>query len=109
MEFNDYQEWAKTTARYPNIGRNATYPLLGLGGETGEVMEKFKKLIRDHNNILTDDYKKAIAAELSDVTWYLAMLAFELGYTLEEIIQINIEKLESRKARGVLKGSGDNR
>jgi NTP pyrophosphatase (non-canonical NTP hydrolase) len=50
-----------------------------------------------------------MALELSDVCWYVAVLAYELDYTLEEIMQMNLDKLSSRKERGVLSGSGDNR
>ena len=47
--------------------------------------------------------------ELSDVCWYVAVLAYELDLTLEEIMQMNIDKLRSRQERGVLSGSGDAR
>lgn len=46
MDFNEYQKKARKTAIYPNIGKNYIYPALGLGGESGEVLEKIKKLIR---------------------------------------------------------------
>ena len=51
----------------------------------------------------------AVAKELGDIAWYLAVLAFELDYTLEEIMQMNLDKLASRQQRGVLSGSGDSR
>ena len=106
---NDYQTAALSTAIYPNQGQNFIYPTLGLAGEVGEVVEKVKKIIRDGDGTLTDPDRDKIALELSDVCWYLAVLAFELDYTLEEIMQMNLDKLNSRKERGVLAGSGDNR
>jgi NTP pyrophosphatase (non-canonical NTP hydrolase) len=106
---NEYQTEALKTAVYPNIGQNLTYPVLGLCGETGEVAEKIKKVIRDNDGILTDSTRDTIALELSDVAWYLAVLAHELGYSLEDILNLNLDKLRSRQERGVLKGSGDNR
>lgn len=109
MELNQYQESALKTAIYPNRGSNFIYPALGLVGEAGEVAEKFKKLIRDENGVLTESTREKIAFEVSDVAWYLAVLASELGYTLEEICQMNLDKLASRQQRGVLSGSGDNR
>jgi NTP pyrophosphatase (non-canonical NTP hydrolase) len=109
MRANDYQTAALQTAIYPNQGQNFIYPVLGLVGESGEVAEKVKKIIRDGDGVLTDPDREKIALEASDVCWYLAVLAYELDYTLEEIMQMNLDKLSSRKERGVLSGSGDNR
>ena len=109
MTPNEYQTAALQTAIYPNMGQNFIYPTLGLSGEVGEVAEKVKKIIRDGDGTLTDPDRNKIALELSDVCWYLAVLAFELDYTLEEIMQMNLDKLASRQQRGVISGSGDNR
>ena len=49
MLLNDYQLESRSTARYPDAGNNLIYPTLGLTGEAGEVADKVKKLIRDHN------------------------------------------------------------
>lgn len=106
---NDYQSAALRTAIYPNQGQNIVYPSLGLVGEAGEVAEKVKKVIRDNEGVLTDPTRETIALELSDVCWYVAVLAQELDYSLEEIMQMNLDKLASRAERGVLSGSGDNR
>ena len=109
MQANEYQTGALQTAIYPNMGQNFIYPALGLVGEAGEVAEKVKKIIRDGDGTLTDPDREKIAKELSDVCWYVAVLAYELDYTLEEVMQINLDKLRSRQERGVLSGSGDNR
>jgi NTP pyrophosphatase (non-canonical NTP hydrolase) len=109
MEANDYQQGALKTAIYPNQGSNFIYPVLGLVGEAGEVSEKAKKIIRDGGGVLTDPEREKMARELSDVCWYVAVLAHELDYTLEDIFQMNLEKLQSRAERGVLSGSGDDR
>jgi NTP pyrophosphatase (non-canonical NTP hydrolase) len=106
---NDYQTAALQTAIYPNQGQNFIYPALGICGEAGEVAEKVKKIIRDGDGVLTDPDREKIALELSDVCWYVAVLAYELDYTLEEIMQMNLDKLASRQSRGVLSGSGDAR
>ena len=91
------------------MGQNFVYPALGLVGEAGEVADKLKKVIRDNDGVLTDSIREAVALELSDVAWYLAVLAFELNYRLEEVMQMNLDKLASRQQRGVISGSGDNR
>lgn len=109
LTVNDYQEKACSTAIYPNRGNNLTYTVLGLLGESGEVAEKLKKLIRDEGGVMTDAYREKMALEVSDVAWYLAMVAYELDYSLEEIFQMNLDKLASRAQRGVLSGSGDDR
>ena len=109
MRANDYQTAALQTAIYPDQGQNFIYPTLGLVGEAGEVAEKVKKLIRDGDGILTDPDREKIALEVSDVCWYLAVLAYELDFTLEEIMQMNLDKLASRQQRGVISGSGDAR
>ncbi len=51
MDFKTYQKKARETAQYPNLGSNNIYPTLGLVGESGEVAEKVKKVIRDKNGI----------------------------------------------------------
>lgn len=96
-------------AIYPAQGDNYSYPALGLVGESGEVAEKIKKIIRDQDGVLTDENRIEIAKELGDVLWYIAILADEMGVTLDKVAEGNLEKLNSRKKRGVLSGSGDNR
>lgn len=76
-----------------------------------------KKIIRDtdikrnEQGAIEIEPKKAaeIAKEVGDVLWYVATMANDLGISLESIAEMNIEKLKSRKARGVIGGSGDNR
>jgi len=109
LTLNDYQMKAESTAIYPNKGNNIVYPTLGLSGEAGECSEKVKKLIRDFDGILTDEYKEKIAKELGDVLWYVAMLAHEIKYDLQTIAEMNLEKLSSRKTRNQLQGNGDDR
>ena len=109
MELADYQRRSRTTAVYPNAGTNITYPALGLCGEAGEAAEKVKKAIRDDGGELTPSRREALAAELGDVLWYLAQLATEAGLDLDEIAEENLDKLLSRRDRGVLQGSGDRR
>lgn len=109
MDSNYYQTEALRTAIYPNLGKNPVYPTLGLVGEAGEVADKIKKIIRDKGGVMGESDREKIALEVSDVCWYLAMLAYELDYTLGEIMQMNLDKLSSRQQRGVLSGSGDDR
>jgi len=109
MDLNQYQDSALKTAIYPNQGQNFSYPALGLMGEAGEVADKLKKVIRDNDGVLTDPVRDAVAKELGDCMWYLAVLANELDYDLNTIAEDNLLKLLFRQERGVLSGSGDNR
>lgn len=108
-DFDKYQKACKKTAVYPVIGKKFVYPTFGLLGEAGEISEKIKKLFRDHGGKLTKEYKLEIAKELGDVMWYMAQLSTELGLKLSDVAKMNLDKLSSRKARGKVHGSGDNR
>lgn len=81
------------------------YLALGLCSEAGEVAGIVKKWLRQDGEL---DHE-AIAMELGDVMWYLANLAAECGFTMDEIEEFNLDKLFDRAERGVLKGSGDRR
>jgi NTP pyrophosphatase (non-canonical NTP hydrolase) len=109
MNFDEYQNLSRETAIYPDRGNNFIYPTLGLAGEAGEVAEKVKKVIRDKNGVMGQESKDYISKELGDVLWYVAQIATELDLSLEEIAKANIAKLQSRKERGSLSGSGDMR
>lgn len=111
LSFDEYQAFTKTTAIYPAETKmqEVSYLTLGLAGEAGEIANKVKKIIRDHGGKLSLDRAADIAEELGDVLWYLTRLADALGWEIERLAAYNKAKLESRQARGVLGGSGDNR
>lgn len=110
MTLNEYQDKASETAVYP--GRDSVnglvYAALGLG-EAGEVQNKVKKILRDDNGVITPERILPIVKELGGNLWYISQCAHELGYTLEEVAQVNVGELADRKERGVLSGSGDDR
>ena len=107
MTLEEYQKAAVHTKMFaPEIA--IPYCALGLTGEAGEVAEKIKKVLRGDKE-LTDDLKKELVKELGDVLWYVAAMAEELDSSLEEVAQVNINKLSDRAARGVIQGDGDNR
>lgn len=84
------------------------YDGLGLG-EAGEVQGKIKKIIRDAGGFVTIEHIEEIKKELGDILWYVASMCDNLGIKLEDVADGNIEKLKSRRDRGTLHGSGDNR
>jgi NTP pyrophosphatase (non-canonical NTP hydrolase) len=108
MELSDYQRRSRSTAAYSQEAR-LYYPPLGLAGEAGEVADHFKKAIRDDAGEITAGRREAIAKELGDVLWYVAQIATELDLDLDEVASANLVKLRSRRLRGVLSGSGDER
>jgi NTP pyrophosphatase (non-canonical NTP hydrolase) len=114
MKLNEYQDYAHATAKYKNSDKVLTfeginYTVLGLAGESGEVANKWKKVSRDFNGVLTDEQRTKLIDEAGDVAWYLSELLFQLNVTFEVAAKNNINKLASRYNRGVIGGSGDTR
>lgn len=125
MTFDEYKNKALDTAIYPGQGSSVglIYAALKMNGEAGEFSEHVGKAIRDDgflsdpgklghfltNRELTEDRRELLIKELGDVLWYVAAAAEELDVSLNEVAQINIDKLQDRKNRGVLGGSGDKR
>lgn len=109
MNLNDYQQLALRTASPKDKKNELFHLLLGLSGEAGEIAEKTKKIIRDHDSDFSkldlDDLKK----ELGDVLWHVAVIGDYFDIPLNDIGDANIKKLVSRLKRGTIAGSGDNR
>ncbi len=108
MKMSDYAEKAAETAVWPDNVDGMVYTALGLTSEVGEVADLIKKKMRGDAGA-AQRLNAEIEKELGDVLWYLTMLARSFGLTLEDIARTNLYKLENRRKRGVLKGSGDHR
>lgn len=110
MKISDYQKQALTTA-LPHDDKlsEMAYCALGLTGEAGEVADIVKKIIRDDSGKVLESTRNEVKKEMGDVLWYMAALASHFDLDLSEIAQMNLDKLASRKARGVLGGSGNDR
>jgi NTP pyrophosphatase (non-canonical NTP hydrolase) len=110
MHLSDYQAKAlktyKVREHHNPIERMARLTL-GLCGESGELAEKMKKVMRGDREL--GEVIPEMEKELGDVLWYCATIAFELLTNLDRVAALNIEKLDSRDRRGVIKGSGDER
>ena len=76
-----------------------TYSILALSGEVGEVANEQKKILREQLRVIPSYRKLKLLLELGDVLWYLDAVAFELETTLEEIADLNVEKLTARRAQ----------
>ncbi len=110
MTFDEYQKLALTTAQYTGDElKDIMHWVLGVTGESGEIAEKVKKIIRDKNGEVSAADKTELAKEIGDVLWYLATLAHQLGVSFDKVAADNLAKLKSRQERGVIGGSGDNR
>src|SRR5262249_24249044 len=114
MDFNEYQKLASRTAHMPEDKKDdphyaLMYFCMGLAGETGEVIEKVKKVIRNHHGDIPEDKRALIKHEIGDVLWYLSQTARMCDITLDDAAAANIEKLADRAKRGVIKSEGDTR
>jgi NTP pyrophosphatase (non-canonical NTP hydrolase) len=110
MTFDEYQTKALTTAEFTNDElKDIMHWVLGISGESGEIAEKVKKIIRDKKGVFSAQDKTELSKEIGDVLWYLATLAHQLGVSFDSVATTNLIKLRSRKERGVIGGSGDNR
>lgn len=123
MNLNEYQERAMTTCM-PSSD-NFAYMFLNLVGEVGEFASKVAKHIRKEEMGMNDneltipqslagtvfmgDSFDALKKEAGDILWQLSGLCTEMGWTLDEVAEMNLEKLASRKERGKIDGSGDYR
>ena len=106
LGFNKYQD--KTIEYHFCKGGpvvEKTVHVLGLAGEAGEIVEKYKKHLRDGTPLDTLD----LAKEISDVMFYCAAVSADIGWSLQDIAELGLAKLKDRKKRGVLSGNGDNR
>jgi NTP pyrophosphatase (non-canonical NTP hydrolase) len=114
MSFGDFTTYQQFTATTDKAGTNLNC-VLGMMGECGEVAEKLKKLTRTEHleNIpfldFPEDVRKDLAMEAADILWYASRFVARLGFRLGDVVKMNVDKLSSRKDRGVLHGKGDNR
>ena len=110
MTFDEYQRRAITTnLKQEDKFKEIMQQVLGLADEAGEVQAIFKKWIRDQDADFTKLDTDKIKKEMGDVLWYIAVIAHDLDLSLDDLAETNIAKLASRKERGTLSGSGDDR
>lgn len=97
MTINEYQQGAlRTLNKTLNPLQQLTDGLMGLNGEAGEAIDILKKHMFQGHSL----DKEHLAKELGDVAWYLAITADAIGYELEAIMQMNLNKLYSRYPDG---------
>ncbi|MGB7443319.1 MAG: nucleoside triphosphate pyrophosphohydrolase family protein [Coleofasciculaceae cyanobacterium] len=96
MKFKEYQDLSRQIAIRPGVDAPLTFQVLGLCGESGEVADKLKKIMRDKGGIIEEKDKAEIAEELGDVLWHLAQVASELNWSLDDIAQASLEKVRAR-------------
>ncbi|MDB5164516.1 MAG: hypothetical protein JWL89_142 [Candidatus Saccharibacteria bacterium] len=111
MTFDEYQKQAIKTAvkSYDDPHLQNSIWVMGIAGEAGEIVEKWKKAIAYRQGEFTPEQHDDFVKEFGDVIWYIAVLADSLGLSLDEIMQLNVKKLADRQKRNVIKGAGDNR
>ena len=114
MTFDEYQQKAITTDTFGGKmtaldNHGFLEKAFGLVEESGEVAGKLKRIFREKDGKLTDSDKAEIIKEFGDVLWYISSLAYYLDVPFEEVAKQNLDKVLSRKSRGMTLGSGDNR
>jgi NTP pyrophosphatase (non-canonical NTP hydrolase) len=125
MELNDYQKKAMSTCM-PSC-ENFSYMMLNLVSEVGEFAGKIAKMVRkgqveiDTMDDKTSDlfpmvslpqwvyHQEELMKEAGDILWQFSGLCSVMGWSLEDVAQMNLDKLADHKARGVIDGNGDNR
>lgn len=108
-KYGSYQEQSRKTYSDIEVNDPIVYPTLGLVNEAGEFAGKIKKIFRDKGGTISDDDREALKGELGDVLWYLTQICTNLGLSLEEVAEANLDKLFSRLERGKISGEGDHR
>jgi ribonuclease HI/NTP pyrophosphatase (non-canonical NTP hydrolase) len=111
LTLNEYQDLAHTTSLNTVVRdeQGIIYPTLGLISEVGEFCGKLKKLFRDKGGQISAEDLDALSFEMGDILWYTQEILTKLESKMGDVAQKNLIKLLSRKDRGVIKGSGDNR
>lgn len=111
MDFDEYEKLATRTATFggKQHEHQLMYITLGIAGESGEIAEKIKKIVRNDNGIVSDENRESLKREIGDVLWYLSQLSRVLGFHFSEAAKANIDKLADRAARNVIKSTGDHR
>jgi NTP pyrophosphatase (non-canonical NTP hydrolase) len=106
MNFNEYQIHARRTANVEASFEDqlANYAM-GASGESGEMLDAVKKRLYQGHSL--DDYR--LAKEIGDTMWYLANIANLIGFDLEMVAKMNIEKLKKRYPNGFNKEDSINR
>ena len=97
MTINEYQKLAMTTLNPALSPKDVLINgVMGLCGESGEAIDLVKKHLAQGHEL----DKEKLAKELGDIAWYLAETATAIGYPLEDILQMNIDKLRARYPDG---------
>lgn len=107
MTFNEYEVFCASTAVYPKE-KEMEYLGLAITEEAGEVAGKLKKILR--GDVPLDlEQRTALLKECGDVLYYVTRMTNFLGCSLEEMAEMNRQKILTRVANGTIKGVGDNR
>ena len=103
LTVNEYQAEAMS---FRLESADTLYAEYGLVGEVGELFSLLAKARRDGRQY---DHDMQVKKELGDILWFVAAIAADNGYTLQQIADKNLSKLYARKSNNTLRGSGDNR
>ena len=98
MNFDEYQTQARMTKKQPRAeGTGALVSFLGLAGETGELLNEYKKYLRDGS--AHERFEHRLREEMGDLLWYLADAASEFNIGLSEVASANLAKVREPLGR----------
>ena len=109
MDIETYEQITESTWHLPITINPMQLCMLGMQEELGEIAGKLKRVHRDHDGRLFKDQADKIKLECGDLFYYFTRFCNCMGYTVEEVMQANVDKVLDRQERGVLKGEGDER
>jgi NTP pyrophosphatase (non-canonical NTP hydrolase) len=112
MTFQAYQSWVDGGMLKPQPGKEhefLLFPAVGLAEEAGEVAGQIKRLMRDDGGVLTTARRLKIVYELGDALFYLTAMAGRIGFSLEQVADLNKSKIDLRRDAGKLHGEGSDR
>ena len=101
------EEYQKATATFRLSSYSPEACVMGLCSEVGEVAGVFQKFIRGDYGL--DVTLTKLKSELGDVLFHISEVASDNGWSLADLMSENISKLEGRKFRNSILGSGDDR
>ena len=97
MDFNSYQKEALRTDRVPaDDDASLIVSMLGLAGETGQLLSEYKKHLRDGEAHRL--FKARVSEELGDLLWYISNVASKFDLSLSDIAAANLVKVKHRWA-----------
>lgn len=107
MDLKEFSDRCAKTDNYTEAAKDRGVYFAGLSEETGEVLGKYKRMLREDQGVMTEERKKEMTLELGDVLWYTCAIFRYLNVDINEAAEALLAKLQSRQQRHKIEGTGD--